>query len=456
MGRIKNFLSRIVRRIYRKGKTFFGNKKNSVTENAMTQLYPFRDKESCYEDYQVKKLSVMLGMVFVGMVSVVCLRLCSQTEGRLAEGARLIRNEWGAGDYSVTLEAESKEEGWQKDISLEVEARKLTEEEKTILFLDVEKRLPELIKGKNQDLQHVESSLQLVRSIPGYPVSVSWNSNSRRVDRQGEIDRTGLKAEGEWVELTAEVSYEQEKRSFNFTIYLLPEILTQEEEFFRVLEDMLLTTEKENNSRKVLSLPSEINGKKVIWKELNEDNDSWILLFIFAGSLAVVKGMDRDLVKRCEERKSHLRREYPDFVSRLRLYLSAGMPAKAAFYKLTEDYKGRETVPEMYLLQELQLVCNRFQNGIPEETVYREWGKRCGEMSYRKLSLLLCSHLRLGNAQLLRELEAEEENAREERMQHARKLGEEAGIKLLFPMLLELLVVLFLILIPAYMDFNAI
>ena len=453
---VKKIWMQMIGKAYRKIRTFLRIKKNPVTEDAVKQLYPFRDNERCYEEYEIKKLSAMFGMVFIGLVSVVCLRLCSQTEGRLTEGAQLIRNEWGAGDYFITLQAESAEDGWQRDISMEVEERKLTEEEKIILFQDIEKQLPELIRGKNEDLQHVESSLQLVSSIPGYPVVISWSSSSRRVNEQGEVDRAGLQTEGEWIELKAEVSYEKERRIFVFQIYLLPELLSEEENFFKTLEEELSELEKENSGLKIFSLPSEINGRRITWKEINSSNDVLVVLFIFIGAFAVMKGMDRDLLKRCGDRKKYLLSEYPDFVSRLRLYLSAGMPAKAAFYKLAEDYQSRNDVSEKYMSQELQLVCNRFQNGISEETVYQEWGKRCVEMPYRRLALLLCNHLRLGNARLLRELAMEEEKAREERMQHARKLGEEAGVKLLFPMLLELLVVLFLILVPAYMDFNAI
>jgi hypothetical protein len=129
---------------------------------------------------------------------------------------------------------------------------------------------------------------------------------------------------------------------------------------------------------------------------------------------------------------------------------------KNTFFYLMKDYERMKFGKADFLYQELRLLCNRFENGVPEEKAYEEWGKRCGEMCYRKLSLLLITNLRQGNRQMLRFLEAEEESAREQRRQQARKLGEEAGIKLLFPMLLQLLVVMFLILIPAYMDFGSV
>ncbi|MBQ8596622.1 MAG: type II secretion system F family protein [Lachnospiraceae bacterium] len=424
-------------------------------KDALEQLYPLKNQEVMYEEHQVKKLCTVCGIVFIGIVSVVCLRLSSQTKDRLTEGAQLIRNEWGAGDYSVTLQAENADREWQKEFSIQIGERQFTEEERILILDETERMLPELIKGKNTDLQHVENNLLLPSSLEDYPVNISWRSSSVRIQNSGEIDRIGLSGEGERAELTAELSCGQEKRVVVYEVCLLPEQISDEEAFFRALEETVLEAEDAGNVEKELQLPLEINGQRISWRERKEDISIPILLIVLMGALAVAGGMDKDLENCCKDRRKQLLTAYPDFLSKLRLYLSAGMTIKVAFYKLAEDY-GRESVKRNYLSEELQLACNRFRNGVSEEKVYQEWGKRCVEIRYRRLSLLLCSHLRMGSGQLLRELEAEEESAREERKHHARKLGEEAGVKLLFPMLLQLLVVLFLILIPAYLDFGAV
>lgn len=452
---MSNQFSEVIRKYYRSIAVRFKIKKNPVVGDALWELYPQKDQRRLYEDHQIKKFGVMSGIIFIGIVSVVCLRLCSQTEDRLTEGAQLIRNEWGAGNYTVTLQAENADNGWQKDISLQVDERQLTDAEREVMFDEVQSILPELIKGENTDLQHVESDLELMTELTGYPVIISWSSSSNRIDMAGAVERTGLPDEGEQAELTARIVYESEKRTFSYPVYLLAEQVSEEEGFFRELEDILQKDEEEKISESILKLPEEINGQKILWQEKKEGNTLVILLLAVVGALAAAKGVDHDLEKCCMARNKQLVAEYPHFLSKLRLYLSAGMTTKAAFYRLAEDYKSR--LPKNnYLYEELQLACNRFQNGISEEQVYREWGKRCKDMRYRRLSLLLCSHLRLGNGQLLRELTEEEEGAREERRRHARKLGEEATVKLLFPMLLQLLVVLCLVLVPAYMDFGGI
>ena len=91
-----------------------------------------------------------------------------------------------------------------------------------------------------------------------------------------------------------------------------------------------------------------------------------------------------------------------------------------------------------------------------EEQVYQEFGRRCEEMRYRRLTFLLSVHLKQGNNQLLQLLEREADSALEDRRYLAKKSGEEAGTKLLFPMMLMMLVVMFLILLPAYFNFGSI
>ena len=51
-------------------------------------------------------------------------------------------------------------------------------------------------------------------------------------------------------------------------------------------------------------------------------------------------------------------------------------------------------------------------------------------------------------------LSQEADSAQEDRMSMARKAGEEAGTKLLLPMMLMMVVAMILVLLPAYMNFG--
>lgn len=82
-----------------------------------------------------------------------------------------------------------------------------------------------------------------------------------------------------------------------------------------------------------------------------------------------------------------------------------------------------------------------------------KFGSRCGLRSYTRLCSLLVQNLRKGNAELLARLQEEADAAMELRKDTARKLGEEAGTKLLVPMIMMLIVVMMMITIPAYLGF---
>ena len=64
--------------------------------------------------------------------------------------------------------------------------------------------------------------------------------------------------------------------------------------------------------------------------------------------------------------------------------------------------------------------------------------------------------MKRGSEGLREALLNETKNAFEERKQAARRLGEEAGTKLLLPMILMLGVVLIIIVVPAYFSFGGI
>ena len=431
---------------------------NKTARQTLKRLYPKEKGEELYRNYQKRKIGLMIGLIIIGLVSALGLHLCSQMKTRLAEGAHLIRNEWGAGDYQINLIAESGE--WSKEIPFLVEERSFTEKEKKQMKKQLYRLLPEIIKGKNRDLQHVTEDLNLVTHIQGYPFILSWSSDNKQcVDPCGKVNRQQIQADGEWVILYATVkeSGQKESETFEYKIYVLQEELSEEERFFRILQERLSAENEKKAEESKILLPEEINGNKIIWKERYENNSIFIFLLFLLGSVLAGKGMDYDLRRSLQKRNRQLEKEYAGFVNKLRLYLSAGLTVRNSLIKITEEYgKYLKSRRKNYLYEELKISCFQLENGVAEEQVYYNFGQRCGEMRFRRLSTLLGVQLKQGNDQLLQILEKEADSALEEQKNRARKAGEEAGTKLLFPMMLMLLVVMFLILVPAYLDFGSI
>ncbi len=449
---MKNPFFLLALKIYQKRKA--NTNKNPKLYKELSQLYPMEDTKELYVKFQARKLMWAFTVLMLGFVSAICLHLCSRMEGRMAEGAQLVRNEWGAGDYEIRLRA--KADKWSREIPVLVEERKLTAKEKEELLNKINVILPEIIKKENKDLDHVTGDLHLPSTVPGYPLKLTWSSeNNERVSRNGGVNRIGIGENGEEVKLTATILMEGERKSLEYDIFLLPESLAKEELFFRSLEDLLTKTNLERENQKEFYLPGKLDGIGVIWEEIKQDNSIFLLILSIFISVLVCKEMENDLEKDCKKRNRQLVIDYPGFVNKLRLYLSAGLTIKNSFIKMTMDYqnqKGRRR----YLYEEMKVACYQLENGVTEEQVYQDWGKRCGEMRYRRISFLLAVNLKQGNSRLLLLLAQEADSAQEDRRNLARKAGEEAGTKLLLPMMMMLIVVMFLVLLPAYMDFGGI
>lgn len=400
------------------------------------------------------KLFLVFGIGVIGIVSAVGLYLCSRIEGTLVEGAQLIRNEWGVGNYEVTLLAKTRE--WSREIPFLVEERKLTREEIKVLADRLQMELPELMKKENQNLKHVTGDLNLPSYITGYPFHLIWSStDNERIADTGRVNREGISGEGIQVTLTALAVYEREQLKLNYEVTLLPEVLNKENAFFKLLNKELQEAKHKTETSNIIELPLSLNGEEIQWKEVRQSNGFWILPVIVSGSLFVCWKVNYERKKNCEKKKKQLLMDYSGFVSKFRLYLAAGLTVKNTFLKMTDDYAGEEK-QKHYLYKEMKTACHQFENGMMEEQVYQEFGRRCEEMRYRRFGSLLSVHLKQGNGQLLLLLEKEAESALEDRRNLAKKAGEEAGTKLLIPMMLMLIVVMFLILLPAYFNFNSV
>lgn len=443
--------------LYKRMKPAAGRKRNPQICRALSQLYPSENIERVYDRFQMKRLAFVLGVLSIGVMSAVLLPLCSRGEEKLAEGGRLVRNEWGAGDYRVRLQVRTKD--WSREIPYLVEERKLSDEERDRQFEELSVMLPDLIKGNNLDLSAVTGDLNLATSVEGYPFRLAWSSeDSERVDRSGRVNRAGTGEDGAWVRLSVKVSYEESSVHYSYDVFLLPQELSAEERFFIGLEEELRTRDREQRSEKELVLPQRLQGEELSWEEKDraggQTRGVLFLLTLLCGAL-VGKGAENDLEQKRKKRNRQLLADYPEFVSKLRLYLSAGLTVKNALFRMSSDYFGQQAKgKEHFLYKEIKLACHQLQNGVSEEQAYQDFGRRCGQMRYRRLSFLLSVHLKQGNQQLLMLLSQEADSAQEDRMSMARKAGEEAGTKLLLPMMLMMVVAMILVLLPAYMNFG--
>ena len=296
--------------------------------------------------------------------------------------------------------------------------------------------------------------MRLVTELEGYPFRITWESGAYSlVNSDGKISNEEL-TQGEIVTLTASFRYEDWVREAEFLVQVNPVVYTPEEAIRTGIEKLLREREESTKCAETMTLPQQIGTEPLVWKEIIEDGSGYFLILVLIAAGALYWGKGRELDQKLEARKRELLLDYPEIVNKLALYMGAGMTIRNAFLKMGEDYKRQREVRKKYVYEEILITCYELQGGRSETEAYDHFGKRCQVQSYIKLSALLSQNIRKGSNDLLRLLRQEAENAFAQRKNLAKKLGEEAGTKLLLPMMMMLCIVMVIIMIPAYFSFT--
>lgn len=177
-----------------------------------------------------------------------------------------------------------------------------------------------------------------------------------------------------------------------------------------------------------------------------------IAVAVIAGILLGI-GNRQNIRKQEQKRQDQMRLDYPEIVSRMALFLGAGMTAKRTFRKIVEEYERQKSrTGRRCAYEEMGTALREMEAGCTEAESYENFGKRCKNSEYLRLAALLSQNLRKGTRGLSHLLKLEAARALEEKKARAKRLGEEAGTKLLLPMFLMLAVVLVIVIVPAFLS----
>lgn len=416
-------------------------------------LQPGIAAEKQIREHYLSLYTLLLMVVFVGDLLCLAAWFSAHSAARLIDGGYLTRNAYGEGDVEVGLKAEIP--GVQEEVfNYLLEERRLTEEELEKSYEEAVALLPGAILNGNACLENVRTNLDLVSALEGYPFQISWESGAYSlINTDGTVHNEEL-AGGEVVTLIAVLRYEDWFREMQIPVQVNPAIYTPEEALRAQMEKLLQEREEGSRSGEVMMLPEKIGTEPVVWSEIIEDSSGYFLILVILAAGVLYWGRGRELDQRLEARKRELLLDYPEIVNKLALYMGAGMTVRNAFLKMGEDYKKQKEERKKYVYEEILMTCYELQGGRSEAEAYAHFGKRCQVQAYMKLSALLSQNIRKGSNDLLRVLGQEADNAFAERKNLAKKLGEEAGTKLLLPMMMMLCVVMVIIMIPAYFSFT--
>lgn len=420
--------------------------------NKLKTLRPEVSVQEQVRAYYIAQYSLLLKLVFMGTAICLAVWAAARSSPLLRDGNYLQRNSYGEGKVSVALSAQAQ--GNEEEIfAYLVEERKYTAEEAEKLYTQAVRKLPEVIRGENETLEDVRTHLDLVTRLEGFPFAISWESDSYSiVNTDGTVENEKLEG-GAVVALTAHFRYEEWEWEHQMYVRVNPMLYTKQELFRKKLEEMLHLQEERTKNTDRMLLPESVEDTPIVWKEIIEDGSGYLLLLVLTAAVFLYWTKSREPDRKLEGRRRELMLDYPEIVNKLALYMGAGMTIRNAFFKMGEDYKKQQKERKRYAYEEILMACYELQSGRSEKEAYDHFGKRCQVPAYMKLGTLLSQNMRKGSNDLLRVLRQEADNAFAERKSLAKKLGEEAGTKLLLPMMMMLCIVMVIIMIPAYFSF---
>jgi tight adherence protein C len=172
--------------------------------------------------------------------------------------------------------------------------------------------------------------------------------------------------------------------------------------------------------------------------------DAGYAVFCLLLQAGIVVFSDRDLMEKVKKRRQSIQLDFPDFVNKLTLLVNAGMTISRAWEKAVSD-----TCKQTPLYIELGAARLDIKSGAPEYKAFEEFAQRCHVPVITRFVSVALQNIRKGNDELVPVFRLFASECWEMRKSTARKFGEEASTKLLFPMMLMLTAILLIVGMPA-------
>ena len=371
----------------------------------------------------------------------------------LKQGNVLERQAYGDGNYDAELIWEIPAKELEQELSVHVAEQGLTKEEQQALLAAAEQEIAETFPGENESVDEIRKDVCIQSQYQDGQVTADWSFDSYQyVNLEGHVMNDSLEEEEILVKAVVELGCDSQTLEYQFFFQICPKIYSEKEKINNKLkQELIKKNEKTNDS--TLILPESIDDQTIIWKEKSERMPLKLLLLgmIAAGCVPLVEKSR----KQEEEKRRKEKLQSEELVSKLTILLGAGMTLFSAWNKIATNYSNKRknnTIPIHPLYEEMLITCHEIESGVGEARAYERFGERCGLHRYRKFCSLLVQNLRKGTRGLVQLLEQEVSDAFEERKNLAKKSGEEAGTKMLFPMMMMFGIIIVIIMVPAFLS----
>ena len=460
-------------------------------------LHQFLQSFSPKEEAMLKKQALLIILSLL-LASVVFLK--TQEESHIQSGYTLKREGIGGSEYSLPLQVQGLNPQRKENLNITVSPRIYTKEEADKLFSELHDRMESLILPEEESLDGIKTSLQLSSFFPKENIKASWSFSPTALingkeklttehnldlilgyrpilEERGKIHHEMLAQdqilEGELeLKLSTIILPPKEEKTnadlenyvrdsedylyysprYIFPIRILPEEKNSLENLRDLLIQKISILNQEERGTEELHLPQEIEGHRIHFSEEKSRAYLYIpLLGLFAAFLLPLKDKE-EKKENLKKRANSLELDYSELVSKLVVYLGAGLSLRNAFTEISKQYEylvescGLENHP---LYDELHTLLNQLKSNIGEGNAYLAFSGRISLRPYNKLISVIEQNRKNGSKHLRLQLQVEMQEAFEMRKATAKRLGEEAGTKLLLPLFMQLFIIMMMILYPA-------
>lgn len=337
------------------------------------------------------------------------------------------------------------ENGEKLNYSGDIEAGKLQENEIDNYLYQTLENVEKIMFREGEAKDRVLTGINIPDRLPENPVDISFRtSESGILLANGNINFETVKAKTT-ITVSILASYMEKEATKDIDITVYPKELPDEERIKLAVKDkldlLLLSNENE-----VIKLPQEIEGHSIRAYFPKEKLTGEIIVFDVLLMICLFVVFNEKNKKKIKDREEELKNGYTEFIGRFVILLGAGLSISAVWKKLEFGFESNKSLHD-----EVRLTLWEIGNGKTEREAYENFGKRTGGTKYSKFVSVINQSLKLGSDQLLERLMSESEEAMFERRNRAKVMGEIADTKLLLPMMLQLVLIMLIIMIPALM-----
>lgn len=372
------------------------------------------------------------------------------TGGNIQEDGSIKRNEFGGKDKSVHLviDAEGIVENYSYE--LEVEPTRISEEE-------AEQYIAKAMEEIDADFKEIKADVEIQDTYVSGFVEADWYfSPSGYLSSKGQVVQENIPEEGILINARVTLLCGDYEAVYSFPFRIEKEILSEQERFFNQVDEWIEKQMKQEGTTSII-LPDEINGINIIWSEKKDYLAVKIMLLEIVAIVLISISKKRKLEKENQERKRSIELQYPDVVNQLSILLEAGMTTRQAWQRMAKQYtekRQRNLVEENLVYEAITHMSHRLAEGENEKIAYEKFLGEIDVMCYHRLFRTLIGNLEKGTSSICNYLEEESRRAYEQRIFLAKKIGEEASTKMLFPLMIMMILVMAMVVAPAIISFS--